>query len=80
MRSNGDVEGPPRSARSSAAGAHCLPSASGADKQAVHGPLQRLLDGGRTRSAICWKSSAMVPCFDNCVFKEADQFAHLAFR
>jgi hypothetical protein len=43
-------------------------------------PSNELLDGGRTRSAICWKLSATVPCFDNCVFKEADQIARLAFR
>ena len=46
--SNGEVEGPPRSARSSVAGAYCLSSASDADTQGVHGPLQRLLGGWPT--------------------------------
>jgi hypothetical protein len=39
-----------------------------------------LSDDGRTGSAICWKSSATVPCFDKSVFKEADQIARLVFR
>ena len=42
-RSNGEVEGPPKSARSEPR-VHNLFRARGAAMQAVHGPLQRLLE------------------------------------
>jgi hypothetical protein len=48
-----------------------------------HPPIavaSNLSDDGRTRSAICWKLSITVPCFDKSVFKEADQIARLVFR
>jgi hypothetical protein len=78
LPSNGEVEGPPRSAHQAPWAHTVFPRPRRATTSRSR--TQRLLGGGRRRGAVPCMSRPTVPCFDNSGFKEADQIARLAFR